>query len=335
MNLDTIDYPDYSFGRQYYLFNHELINSKEEILEKIHFGYKQAFEENNYVILTSRGCPHMCTYCYKPLVAEIYKTKRMRFMNVDRIMEELNWMKKNLPFYRRVAFVDDDFFARKPDQIKEFAARYKKEIGFDFFCCGNPELITEEKLDVLVDAGLTKLQVGIQSGSDRLNKEIYNRPIYAKDILRAAAIVNKKIKESRLRVYYDFIINNPYENDEDIKKSISLALSIPRPYTANIFSLTFSPGTPLYARALSDKLISENSRLYNKSYGKYDTPFKVRYLTLVLVAYLNQIASRRIVNLLASSPIKIFGDVLLKLISLDAFKKIFVNPFKTFKVHRT
>ena len=63
-------------------------------------------------------------------------------------------------------------------------------------------------------------------------------------MLKAAHAINK-FRDSLLPLY-DFIIDNPYETDEDIIKTLRLILTLPRPYGIMVFSLAFYPGSELY-----------------------------------------------------------------------------------------
>jgi hypothetical protein len=117
----------------------------------------------------------------------------------------------------------------------------------------HPNVITSEILTLLTGAGLVDLVVGIQSGSERIRKEVFDRPTSNKKMRRIFAM----IRNTGLVPTYDLIVDNPYETEADRDESFKLLLNIPRPYNLRIFSLTHLPCTTLTQRALRDGIISE------------------------------------------------------------------------------
>ncbi|MFO0984234.1 MAG: cobalamin-dependent protein, partial [Planctomycetota bacterium] len=68
-------------------------------------------------IITSRGCPYKCTYCFNKEIVDLYKedggakrTKEyLRHFPIDRILGELRWLKERCPQMNTLIF-DDDLF---------------------------------------------------------------------------------------------------------------------------------------------------------------------------------------------------------------------------------
>jgi hypothetical protein len=93
----------------------------------------------------------------------------------------------------------------------------------------------------------------VESGSDRVKKEIYNRPVSNEIVLRSAAIVNRY---PGVVTCYFFIIGNPYENRKDLLETIDLLRSLPTPYILRAYNLVFIPGTILFKKACQDGIIA-------------------------------------------------------------------------------
>ena len=108
----------------------------------------------------------------------------------------------------------------------------------------------EKKLSLLKKTGLTTVLMGLQTGSEKINRKIYNRPITNKTFLKAAKLAGKY----NLNCIYDVILDNPYETEEDIIKTINILLELPKPFQLNIHSLWIYQGTALYNKALEDKI---------------------------------------------------------------------------------
>jgi anaerobic magnesium-protoporphyrin IX monomethyl ester cyclase len=231
-----------------------------------------------YQTLWIRGCPYKCSYCCNDIYHALYKGQKiLRKRSASSIIQEIRQIRDRFDFISNVWFHDDSFFAMSLKDMQEFGEMYKKEIKLPFCALGDPLLTTEEKLAVLVDAGLHTLGVGIQSGSERtiaLYKRLHFRP---EQTVKLGERIHKFTP--KLKVRYDIIVDNPYESDEDILCTINMLLQIPYPYQVQLFSLTFFPETELHRKAKQDGLIGDESvDLYKKHYHKV----KPTYLNLIL-----------------------------------------------------
>ena len=101
------------------------------------------------------------------------------------------------------------------------------------------------------------IMMGLQSGSDRVNKEVYNRPITSETFLNAARLV----KSLGVDAYYDIILDNPYETEEDVLKTLDVILRAPKPFQLQLFSLCLYQGTQLHERAKKDGLLFMDPRI--------------------------------------------------------------------------
>jgi radical SAM superfamily enzyme YgiQ (UPF0313 family) len=135
-------------------------------------------------------------------------------------------------------------------------------------------MMDREKMMLLKDAGLCWIVMGIQSGSDRVNYDVYDRRIKFEAVRQAAEIIS----ETHAAPFYEMIVDNPYETEEDMMKTIHAMSSIRKPYIISLAHLTFFPGTPLAARAARDNIVDPDAYLY-------------RYLLKIDDTYLNKLLS--------------------------------------------
>ncbi|MCD6327341.1 B12-binding domain-containing radical SAM protein [bacterium] len=312
-DLDSIPPPDFD-NPEYYVFDPDASEFvKPDLkLQKRLFGKGplHAPGEMNYQTITTRGCPFNCAYCGNSALIKLYGRKNyLRRRSVGGIIEELVNIKKRYEFLNRICFFDDSFLAGSTEEIEEFSREYKAKIGFPLFCLSSPKNLTPSKLEALVDAGLSAIQVGIQTGSDRINK-IYNRNETNDELLRAAALINSY--GDRLLPLYDVIVDNPYETVPDEIKTVKLLMQLKRPFTIQVFSLTLFPGTELYDRARTDGLITDEAR---QIYGKFYMEREGRYANL-LIALVNRGAPAGLMRFLTS-------NWLVKLLSCSIFRPIY------------
>ena len=270
-DLDNLPFPDYSFKDHHLLIKGELQPMTEENWRQhlIHFFpslNRDRPENPAYQVLSARGCPFICSFCGEtPLVEETYGRRYFRKRSINNLMDELVWAKETFPFIGEICFCDDTFASRSFADIQEFAQQYKEKISLPFYILVCPANVEKMKFDLLVDAGLTNVGMGIQSGSKRII-ELYNRQ-RAGNIersLKAAQILNSY--KDHLLPYYDFIVENPYETREDLLDTVRLLIKLPRPYQIRVYALSFFPGTELYKKASADGIFYAD--MYDKTFGQ-------------------------------------------------------------------
>jgi anaerobic magnesium-protoporphyrin IX monomethyl ester cyclase len=157
-----------------------------------HGTFSDSFRRTiSYKTMTSRGCPHHCTYCAERTLALMYKGQRyLRFRSAEHVIAELRWVKQELPFVESVYLFDDTFLARPLEDIQNFSRLYKQEIGLPFCIQASPTTTTAEKMEALVDAGLFFVEMGIQTVS-QTGMSIYRREIKEEKILEAARTIRR------------------------------------------------------------------------------------------------------------------------------------------------
>ena len=269
-NLDIYPIPDYSREDHHILFDNHIVPITAELEEHFLFAiYPSAYlKKAGYQTMTSRGCPHRCTYCVNDALRSMYRKKNyFRWRSTEHVMKELLWVKENMPFVGHILLSDDTFLSFHTSKIKEFCQKYKEKIDLPFSCLVSPPALTEEKIELLIDAGLIHLHMGMESGSKRI-QELFNRKNMSnKTIIKAATIINK-YQHKILPPHYDFIIDVPYETDNERIETLRLISEIPKPFQLNLYSLIFFPGTKLHDLARHDGLIEdEKKQIYRKSFG--------------------------------------------------------------------
>lgn len=220
-----------------------------------------------YRTMTSRGCPHRCTYCAGTDPMLMYKGQRyLRMRSPEHVITELKKVKGEFPFVESIYLFDDTFLARPLKDIQKFCRLYKQEIGLPFQIQASPTTTSLEKIAHLIEAGLVFVEMGIQSVS-QTGMEVYNRKITPEKILQAANLF-RRYWPATYQPCYHVILDNPWETATDVLKTLDLILQLPRPFWLMRASLVLFPGTELYNRAVKEGLIQgaedEQKLIYNK-----------------------------------------------------------------------
>ena len=275
-NIDSLPFQDFKTGNSY-------IATKSG-LEKLDEKKIQRYIVELYMTICSRGCIYECTYCCNYVYSKLYDGNKVRRRSNSNILEEIDQIKSNFNFVKQFIFEDDVFLAAATESIREFCDLYKNRIGLPFWISGiTPSTVKKEKLDLLVDAGLKGVRMGIQSGSEKTRKIIYGRGGTNSQIIKASQILH--LYKDKIDIpTYDFILDNPWESEDNLIESLKLILELQRPFFLNLYSLTFYPGTQIYSKAVKEGIIKDKSSdLFERDY----LAFRTTYLNCLFIFFSN------------------------------------------------
>lgn len=284
IDLDAYPYPDYDLDSEYVLRNGRLLPMTRELLYSFmqHITYEKG---TTYRGIMSRTCRNQCAYCGNSALGKLYgKEWRTRRRSIEHFIGELKQVITRFPEIERIV-IEDDFFLNNDDVIRKFSEIYKREIGLPFVVTGMfPSIITEERMHMLVDAGMYRAGIGIQAGSMRVVRQIYKRPASGEQIMNVFRIVAKF--KDRFTPVYQYILDNPWETDEERLETLRQMFLISKPHILEIFSLTLFPGTALSDRAIQEGLITdERAQVYRKDYHSTQRTYINALFRLFAVQY--------------------------------------------------
>jgi len=243
LDLDKLPFPDFAFQDEYCL------DKWGSFVPNI--GMR---DEEIVLFSGSRGCNNSCSYCSNSQLKAIYRgnVRYARKMSVPAFIDAARECLRLFPKLKEFYFTDEDFFARSVEEMRELADSYPGKVGLPFEVMASPRQITEEKMALAVKCGMWRIDVGLESGSERTRREVFNRFVDDKTQLQAAFAINK---HNQGTVYYFLILGNPYEERQDLLDGISFLLKIPSPFFLRAYNLVFIPGTKLFNRACEDGMI--------------------------------------------------------------------------------
>jgi len=188
------------------------------------------------------------------------KKDSLRRRGVDLVIQELVQAKakhgiKAVLFY-------DDVFTTHPKWMKEFAPRYKAEVGLPFWAYTYPRTTRKEDILMLKDAGLQSMTMGIQSGSRTVLAE-YNRPVPPEMSIKAA----QDLVDCGVTAYFDLITQSEFEGAESCRETFNFLLDLPREMrTVGFYPMVRFPGFG-YTRKVEEQ--QRTVALDEKSYTYY------------------------------------------------------------------
>ncbi|HOD11803.1 MAG TPA: radical SAM protein [Candidatus Omnitrophota bacterium] len=144
-------------------------------------------------VITSRGCPYQCTFCFNEAMREIYrdKGKYVRFRNVASVIEECQELRDK--YRTKIIFFSDDVFGLNMSWQKEFLSEYSSKVGLPFFCLVRADVLAKnaEYAALLAQSGCKMVSFGIESGDESLRNEVLKKNVSNNHILLAAESLHK------------------------------------------------------------------------------------------------------------------------------------------------
>ena len=221
--------------------------------------YKRDLTINNYFIgylqhpyvsfYTGRGCRSKCTFCLWP---QTVGGHRYRVRSAHSVIDEVSWIKQNLPEVKEIFFDDDTFTDFRP-RAEEIAVGLGR-LGVTWSCNAKAN-VPYETLKVMKDNGLRLLLVGYESGNDQILHNI--RKGLRTDIARRFTSDCRKLG---ITIHGTFILGLPGETAQTIRETIQFAVDI-NPHTIQVSLAAPYPGTQLYREAVENGWLTENEQL--------------------------------------------------------------------------
>lgn len=208
-------------------------------------------------IIITRGCPFSCTYCAGHLISG----KKIRHRSITKVIEEIKILYHQYGI--REIHIEDDNFTFHHDLVYEFCKKLKENnLDISWTCPNGVRLdsLDKELLLEMKSAGLYNISVGIESGSDKILKDM-------KKNLTKEKIKEKirLIKDCGLEVSGFFIIGYPTETQKEILETINFACDLPLNRAGFSLFKPF-PGTEITQKLLDQ---SELPQMSNKDWTHF------------------------------------------------------------------
>ncbi|MDD5594679.1 MAG: radical SAM protein, partial [Candidatus Omnitrophica bacterium] len=180
-------------------------------------------QQESYHTIAAKGCPFTCSYCNSSSMHRIadHNSKFFRKRSVDNLIAELIKAKEFYPCIKAV-HLHNEVFPYYNDELDEFCIKYKKNIGLPFTAFFHFNFLNEKTINKLKEAGLSRLSLGLQSGSEKFRREVYNRMETNRKILEVRDCAIK----SGLPLSFDIILSPLLETRESLKEAISFYLDL-------------------------------------------------------------------------------------------------------------
>jgi radical SAM superfamily enzyme YgiQ (UPF0313 family) len=178
-------------------------------------------------LMTSRGCPYRCTYCLNHKIVDRYRDELgrgtsqlgfFRFRPPQKMVEEVAWVLARYPEVGTF-ILDDDLFTLNAEHAIAFARAYRAA-GFTVPWVVNSHVNRLEPAlaHALADGGCKILKLGIESGSERVRRDVLKRYMTDDDILETVRVAD----EAGLHSSGFVMVGLPYESRAERLATVDL-----------------------------------------------------------------------------------------------------------------
>jgi len=205
-------------------------------------------------ILSSRGCPYNCAYCFKGIVGRTYRQRSPAniIAEIRQVVEQYDM--HNFYFIDDLFTLDQDWLNAITDQM------IAEKLNIHWQCLGRVDRVNANMLHKMYAAGCRQIHYGIESG----NQEILNgisKGIRLDQVRQAV----RWAKEAGIHVKGYFMLGLPGDTEETMQQTIDLAVELG--VDEAMFSLTTPfPGTRLWEELVRRKPETQYNQDFTRAY---------------------------------------------------------------------
>lgn len=229
-------------------------------------------------VLVGRGCPFNCTYCCNHALRRVAPGAYVRFRSPENIIAEIQQLINEFPdldtiFLETEAInLNPSFLEEFTDKLSEFNKKLDRPIAYGANIRLHANMDIPKVVKEFVKANIVVINIGLESGSERVRKEILDRPEYTNDDVRQVVRLAKKYHR---HVMLFALLGLPGETLSECRQTMKIVKEL-RPSFVHLGIFTPYPGTVLYDRCAKEGLIDPSKY---KERGRHLASFDTQYMT--------------------------------------------------------
>lgn len=184
-------------------------------------------------IISSRGCPFSCTFCDRAVFGS-----RVRHHSAEYTLNMIRYLIEKFGV-RDLMILDDNFILNKKKLFRICNTIIEEKMDLSWYCMGHAKFMTEDRLSKIRQAGCWIVEMGIESGSDRI-LQIIRKNTSKSEIAEAV----QRARKAGLKIKGNFIFGFPTETKESLEETIKFSKDINLSFFQQNF-LTIWPGCEL------------------------------------------------------------------------------------------
>lgn len=197
---------------------------------------------------TSRGCPMKCAYCYNAA----FHHHRWRGEAPQSVLARWRRLRRQRPHLVHLSIVDDNYFGKKGHALTIAEGLLDDRSPFTYQVQGAEVAVlakmSDEELALLKKSGCVRLDMGVESGSRRMQSAI-EKHLDPDEVVA----LNRRLARAGMVGWYNFLSGLPGETEDDLKASLALMLRLladnPAALVSPFYLYAPYPGTALFEKA--------------------------------------------------------------------------------------
>lgn len=225
---------------------------------------REGEERKSMNVLSSRGCPYKCTFCYHDFMGAAY-----RHRSAESVYEEIVFLKDRYGV-DYIHFIDDCFIINRKNVMRFCDLMIRNGVGVEWGCAGRVNVMTEELVAKMREAGCVFIGYGIESGSQKLLDSM-KKKVTVGQAKNAVRLTQKHLGWADC----SFIAGMPGETRETVRETIDFCKELALAPEV-IFFATPYPGTELYRIAMESGKIADEEE-FALSLGEQGEKVRVNF----------------------------------------------------------
>jgi len=202
---------------------------------------------NEYILISSRGCPWNCTFCSSAMMWG----RRPRFHSARYVLDMLDQI-VNGNRQKAVAIKDETFTHNRRHVLDICRGIRQRQLNFLWSCDTRADALDEELLHAMRQAGCQRISIGVESGAPEILKNL-NKQIDL-DTVRAATALARRLG---FQIRFYLLVGSPGETLATLQASLDF-IRAAKPSEVIFNPFTLLPGTSEYERAIAAGTISSD-----------------------------------------------------------------------------
>lgn len=203
-------------------------------------------------ILGSRGCPYICNYC--PYIVQI---RKFRYRSVENVIAELHHIKQKYSV-GGIIFRDPIFTMNRNRTIRLMLRMIEERLNLEWGCETRLDRLDTELIDLMKEAGLRDITVGIESASAQTLKHVKRIPI---SIQHQEEIV-KYCKGIGVKMVAFYVLGLPTDTEKTVRETMAYSKRL------NTYAASFTIATPMPGSGMFEEI---KDRIFTRDWERFNT----------------------------------------------------------------
>ena len=218
-------------------------------------GYHKGVK--SFAILSSRGCPYRCNFCYR-------LEEGFRYRPMDDFIDEMKFLNDRYGISHFM--MSDELFMTSKKHVIEFSNKLTKEMEqgilprISWETTGRLNIIDKYVAEAMAAGGCNRILYGLESGDTKV-LDLMNKKTTAEMIDRGV----QATFDAGMEVQLPCMFGNIGETEESVRKTVAVLNKYGGSDERLLRPVTPYPGSPLYKYALQNGLLKDHDEFFEIS----------------------------------------------------------------------